>query len=493
MGKWGERVKEKLRNWLQVQPAMQTALMLTQTMTFETSVVRNQIWYRGDASELDQLYKSLPVDFTGRSRFWAAAPENEQIRKIHSGLPSLIVDTLAYIVKADLDDVQFEGSGEDAWKNLVKESLDFTELVGDAIVGTLVSGDGAFKLSINTDISADPIVEFWQADRVEYVRSNGKIIEIDFLSPHADHGKLYTLKEKYGRGYVRYELFDGKREVPLDSLPELAALKPVEFPGDFIMAVPLHFYKNPKYPGRGKSIYETKLDDFDAFDEVISQWMDALRAGRVAKYIPEDMIPRNPSNGALVTTAPVNSFGTQFIKVESMMNETGKQGQIEVVQPEIRYDAFLSTYTAVLDLCLQGLISPATLGIDLGRMSSADAQREKKDVTGHTRNTITAALERALPELVRVILMTCDILRKRDPGRYEPSVNFGEYGAPSFDSRIETVGKAATANTMSIETQVDELWGSSKDDVWKAEEVARIKQLRGIEVVDQPAVGDELG
>jgi hypothetical protein len=30
---------------------------------------------------------------------------------------------------------------------------------------------------------------------------------------------------------------------------------------------------------------------------------------------------------------------------------------------------------------------------------------------------------------------------------------------------------------MSIETMVDELWGDSKDDKWKAEEIERIKAL----------------
>ena len=34
---------------------------------------------------------------------------------------------------------------------------------------------------------------------------------------------------------------------------------------------------------------------------------------------------------------------------------------------------------------------------------------------------------------------------------------------------------------MSIETQVDQMWGNSKDEEWKAAEVARIKALRGIE------------
>ena len=40
-------------------------------------------------------------------------------------------------------------------------------------------------------------------------------------------------------------------------------------------------------------------------------------------------------------------------------------------------------------MCLQGIMSPATLGIDVGKMSSADAQREKKDITGMTRNAVS--------------------------------------------------------------------------------------------------------
>lgn len=35
----------------------------------------------------------------------------------------------------------------------------------------------------------------------------------------------------------------------------------------FIMAVPLLFYKSAKYKGRGKSIFDAKIDNFDALDE----------------------------------------------------------------------------------------------------------------------------------------------------------------------------------------------------------------------------------
>ena len=118
-------------------------------------------------------------------------------------------------------------------------------------------------------------------------------------------------------------------------------------------------------------------------------------------------------------------------------------------------------------------------------------KREKKDVTGNTRNTITTALEKALPQLVSAVLMTYDNMQGKAPETYEVTVDFGEYGAPDFDSRVETVGKASTYGIMSVETQVEELWGSSKEDDWKAAEVKRIMQEKGLTEGEPTAVGDE--
>ena len=42
---------------------------------------------------------------------------------------------------------------------------------------------------------------------------------------------------------------------------------------------------------------------------------------------------------------------------------------------------------------------------------------------------------------------------------------------------------------MSVETQVDELWGSSKDDEWKESEVSRIKSEKGLINADEPSIG----
>lgn len=194
------------------------------------------------------------------------------------------------------------------------------------------------------------------------------------------NSKDYRLVETFGRGYIRNKLLDAYgKEVPLSLVPEIADLQDVEYDGDFLMAVPLMIFKSSKWPGRGKSIFDSKADSFDALDEVISQWVDAIRAGRVQKYIPEDLIPKNPETGEL--TRP-NPFDNQFIQMGSSLAEDAK-GQIDMVQPQIAYEAFVASYSSTLDMCLQGIVSPSTLGIDLKRpiMPKRSARRRRPHCT----------------------------------------------------------------------------------------------------------------
>lgn len=479
LGKW---VKRKMQAWLEiVPPAVEQAIVIQREHTRELEVLRSQLWYQGDANELFQFFHQTE---TNTGAFWAVSPASSKIRKIHSGLPAVIADTLAYIVKSDLDGIEAPVEWED-----IAEQMNFTELVGQSVCDALVSGDGAFKISVDTELSPYPIVEFVSGDRVDIEQKRGILEAVTFRTPYVVNSSRYELHERYSKGRIETVLLNSSgSSVPLSTLPELEGIEPVtEFSGEFIMAVPLKFYADKKHRGRGKSIFSGgKSQCFDALDEIISQWIDAVRAGRVVKYIPLNLIPRDPENGSL---QDVSSFGAEVIKINGTMNEN-EGSKIEVVQPDIRYEAYVSAYTNALLMCLQGIISPATLGIDVGKMSSADAQREKKDVTGDTRNTITAALEKALPKLINSVLMTYDNMLGNAPEEREVSVSFGEYGAPDFDSRVETVGKAATYGVMSTETQVDELWGSSKDDDWKTAEVRRIMSEKGLLTANEPSVGD---
>lgn len=489
-----ERVRNMLRDFLRIEPAHGQLITIRESMTWETSCIRNSVWYRSDASEIEQFFKAVDGSSAeSAGRFWAAAPSGDDVRKAHSGLPAIMVNTLSYIVKADMQDVQVKGPDgiEAIWKEISDDS-GFPDLVGEAVTGALVMGDGAFKISIDKEIGQYPILEFWGGDRVEYHRRHGRVYETVFKTPYiTEKGKELLLCETYGAGRISYELWDEDKRVDLSTIPELREYKDVRWDGDFSLAVPLMVYKSQKHLGRGRSIFENKTDAFDAHDEVISQWIDAVRAGRVVKYIPDELIPKDPENGRMRGTAAVKSFGSFFVEVESTHRENDSP-KIDAVQPEIKYEAFVESYAATLNMCLQGIMSPATLGIDVGKMSSAESQREKKDVTGYTRNAITDALEKVLPQVVEAMLMAYDLSNGNAPGTYRAAVGFGEYGAPDFDSRVNTISAASTGGIMSIEAQVDELWGASKDDAWKQQEVARIKRDKGILEAEEPQVGDEL-
>ncbi|GKV55981.1 hypothetical protein NCCP2222_19280 [Sporosarcina sp. NCCP-2222] len=475
---------------LKIQPATESKpIVIREPLSYGTSVLRNRLWYRGDPSELDQFYKQTATDAVAKSRFWAAVPsEDLAIRKIHSGLPAMIVERLSDIVVADMDGIALKTDAENELWNEINKDNDFDELVGESITDALIAGDGAFKITIDTAVTKYPIIEFFSGEQVDYKRTRNRLQEILFYTEYTHKEKDYRLEEAFGRGYINFCLFDAEgREVPLTSIPQTAELKDVKFSGDFIMAVPLYFFKSPKWKGRGKSVFESKADSFDALDEVISQWVDAIRSGRVQKYIPDDLLPKDPHDGSLLKPNP---FDNQFIRVGSSLKEDDKN-EMKMVQPAILYEAFVSTYASALDMCLQGIISPATLGIDLKKTDNAEAQREKEKATLYTRGKIIDTLNDVIPQVVATVMKVYDTMLNRTAGEYDVSVTFGEYASPSFDAVVETVMKArGGAPVMSTEQAVEELYGDTWTDEEKAAEVQRIKAEEGVTRMDEPQVGE---
>ena len=481
-----DRVRNMLRSFLNIQPAPNIAFSIQETLDFQSNAFKNAVWFRGDSEELSQLYKQLP----GKAdSFWASVPsENHGLRKIHTGLPSIIVRVLSDIVLSDLNEPEITPAGRSMeWAEIAREN-GFDRLLSQAVQKALYLGDGAFKVNFEEDLSERPILEFYGADCVEYTQRHGRIVETRFYTELEYAGRKYQLCEAYGGGYIRYTLADRITGRPMDlkTLPQTAGLDDLTFDPAVCLAVPFQIFPSAKWPGRGKSVFEEKTDSFDALDEAWSQWMDALRTGRAKEYIPSCLIPRNPENGALLTP---NRFDNRFIQVQAGMSEEGKQPEAKVLQPDIPHESYLATYITALDLCMQGLISPSTLGIDVKKLDNAEAQREKEKATLYTRGAIVDALRETLPRVIRASLQMADLQAKNPLVDIEVSVDFGEYANPSFEAQVETVGKAVTQGIMSVEAAVDQLWGDAKDKTWKKDEIARLNEAQGMLPADEPFAG----
>ncbi|MCM1467867.1 MAG: hypothetical protein NC086_06930 [Alistipes sp.] len=480
-------------NWIQnliikllkITPATERSITIRQAYTFQQNIQKNKVWYQGEPAELEQFFKNTAFWDCDRTRFWAATP-NGKIRKIHSGVVSMVIDRYKDIVMSDFNGVSFPDkdiSMEKLW-TAIEEYNRFTEIMEEAIQQALAVGDGAFKISTDP-LMEYPVISFYEMENVAFDYLYGRLNKIKFYTDYSKNGKSYRLEECYGIGYVKYKLYDDQgRECKMEMLEETKELQDMSFKGDYIMGVPFRIFKSNKWKGRGKALFDTKSDVLDALDEVISQWLDAVRLGRIKRYIPQELIPRNAETGELL---PANPFDNDFMAIEGSMKENANQ-KIDISQPSIAYEAYLSSYTNFLDMVLQGIMSPSTLGIDLKKTDNAESQREKEKITLHVRGKIISALNEAVPEVIKVTLATYGQAAGKIYEQCEPVLNFGEYASPDFDSTIETVAKARSAGTMSIEKSVEEMYGDSMSEEEKAEEVIRIKEEQGIIPMEEPAV-----
>lgn len=485
----GAKIKTGIRTWLDITPAQHTTFHLQEMVGFDANLIKNKIWYIGDPDKLSQFYSQLYGN-SDNMCFWAAvSTAGLEIRKIHTGLPGIMVDSLTDIVMTNLDDIKVPDNRRDAWKEIQREN-NFKDLLDTSIRECLYLGDGAFKISYDNSISKYPIIEWYPADRIEIVNKRGRLREVVFETIYRQKGREYVLFEHYGFGTITYELYrknDLKRKVPLNMIPQTEKLIPVTFNSDLCLAFPMRFFKNPEKKERGKSIYDGKTDDFDALDEAWSQWMQAIRDGRSRKYIPDCLLSHDPETGEAVKP---NAFDNAFIATEADAEE-GKENKIQVTQPQIPHDSYCATYVTALDQCLQGRISPSTLGIDVKKLDNAEAQREKEKTTLYTIGKMIDVLQDIIPQVINTTFKVMDILKEQTPEESKVTIDFGEYSNPSFESQVETIGSAKSKGIMSNEAAVDELYGDTKDEAWKQEEINRLNAIDGIAGLEEPKINTQ--
>ena len=167
-------------------------------------------------------------------------------------------------------------------------------------------------------------------------------------------------------------------------------------------------------------------------------------------------------------------------KNQADMSPNGKN-EIVRLSEQLQVEAYENAYYMILEACLEGIISASTLGHDTSKTENAEAQREREKTTIYTRNKVIKMLSESIVQLVQNALCayyTAHGGYSNNMEHAECSVDFDEYAAPDFDSIVTTVNKAV--NLMSIEARVEELWGNSKTEEWKQEEIKRLKIEQGL-------------
>lgn len=475
------------------------------------------VWYDGDGDELLNFYtRENYIGFNyepfymrnKKNYFWAISSTEAQIKRTHSGQPRNIVDTLVNIMPFPLI-----SAGEDTNKlqAVVKESGLEQVYKDEQLPLTLVEGWGCWKINWDKDVSDYPSVEYVSAENVDFIYKNGKIIGIVFKNYYTSDKKRYLLLETRSIEWKPNSAADAKgsegervlvitnelyelptntaagdddtllKKVDLKTVSELESVEErIEIgPFDKLFAVPCILLGNTSRQwGYGRSIFTGKIDLFDDLDQALSQSSNAVRLSTPIEYIDEEYLERD-KNG--LPKKP-KAYDRKYIMMKGQKNGDGvSTGQpVQITQPSVEFSRYSDHAVQILLQILNGILSPATLGIDIAKKDNAAAQREKEKVTIFTRNALINGEERILRSLMEQMLMAKEFM---DTGAvsvhsYDISVKFNEFADDSFENKLEALGKAYDMEEISTDMYLNKLYGDTLSEEERAAEKEFLESAR---------------
>lgn len=459
------------------------------------------IWYFGDGDELLNYYtRNNTIDYNfepyytrnKRNYFWSISSTEGDIKRTHSGQPRNIVDTLVSILRyPSITANRFDYTDDVVNTNLQKilKDCNFKDIYkNEQLPMTLVEGWGAFKINWDKDISDYPIPVYYRANNVDFVYKLGHLVGIIFKDYYTDgENRKYLIIEtrsiKYNahtqeRALVietslfKYNDTDNIVQVPLESVPEFSnTVDYIEIaPFDKLLAVPSVFYKNTdKFGGPGRSIFTGKIDLFDDLDQALSQASNSVRRSTVVEYFNSDYLERDENTGMPKQPHAYDRKYSVYTGQKDADGASTSSDPVQVTQPQINFSQYTDHAVQLMMQIINGIMSPATLGIDISKRDNAEAQREKEKVTIFTRNGIIDTEIPILKELCSQLLAAYEFMRdgKITVSDYDISVKFSEFADDSFENKLEKLSQAFDAQNMSEKMFMQKLYGNdnlSKDD-----------------------------
>ena len=481
------------------------------------------IWYNGESDAILQYYiearptqhQNITEFWNRKDYFWAVVGKEDEVKCTHSGLPKAIIDTLVNIlgkpeiIASKEETVEENGiktlevvediAASGRIKKIIEDNDFYCILTQDQETHTMVIGDGAYFINIDEDLSDYPIIEFIDGRNIEFERKANRIISITARKYFLSNDKGYMLtdtrstklifdektKTKKRIATVEYHLYElsnagsdeVRAEVKLNTIPETAQLQSLEYTKiNCMLAVPCIFRYN-KNIERGESFFASKLDLFDDLDQSKSQSSNTNRLSTPVDYIPEGLIDYNEFGKPV----PPKRYDRRFVTVPAGRDSVGENmNQIRTTQPQLNFEQYTNEQLQLIGDILMGLMSPATLGIDIALKDNADAQREKEKVTLVTRDNLVDMQTEILKKLFNVVLKVYDFMTNPEGeiGDYDITVNYPEYANPTFENKLTYLTPAYASGGMSAKKYVDELWGDALSDEEKEEEIRILEQYK---------------
>lgn len=448
-----------------------------------------------------------------RAYFWSQSATETDYKRVTSGLYPAIITTIVNII----GDPVFTDS-ENRLTGLLDED-NFQEVFHDGLLPfSMTEGAGVLKISWDLERSKHPTSDYVCAEDVDLIKSGRHVVGMVFKNWYKDRdGRKYLvteirrniIKEALPCLHISYRAFrvtdgDETQLLPIDgdfrAVPELA-----DVPDDieisncpYLLAVPIWYLKDPEGILDGKPLLADKLTLFDSLDQSLSQSDNACRASTIERVYDVEFLDHDPET--LLPIRP-DKFNLKYTYSDSGPTADPNGGirntmPIQVIQPNVNFDQYSSEQMNIVTHILQGIVSPATMGIDVSRKDNANAQREKEKITVFTRNGLTHKLEKALKLFGKQYLICDDYLNGKglDFNKYDDvAVKFSEFADTSFESRSAILSQMMGANVISPEQFVKRLYLDTLTKDEKKNEITWLNSHFSAEAQQQAALGGAAG
>ena len=465
------------------------------------------VWYKGDSDELLNFYthhNAINYNYepfysrNKRNYFWSISSTEGDIKRTHSGQAKNIIDTLTSILgvpdvkggHGDLEETNVVNSNleailneNDFWNSLYKQTQ---------VPMTMVEGWGCYKVAWDRDISDNPMPVYYRAEDVEFIYKLNRIIGVLFKDYYTDGKKNYLIIESryimHGDLYIETELFEmlgGNddqevlKKIELKEFPPMSAIEPKLVINNFnkLLAVPCIFYKDTEGFVPGKSILAGKIDLLDDLDQCLSQAANTVRKSTPVEYFDINYLSRDRHGMPIQPKA----YDRKYVMYKGSMNADGvNSGSSPVVatQPQMNFEQYDKEATAILLQIMNGLISPATLGLDVAKKDNAEAQREKEKITVFTRNNLASSEQKILKDLFNQLLCAKELMDKEEITVYDYniSITFPEFADDSFENKITVLGDQLDKGNISYEMYLSKLYNGRLSDSEYKRELAHLKE-----------------
>lgn len=474
------------------------------------------MWYLGDSDRLKNFftranaisYNTDPLyNENKKSYFWAVSSTEHDIKRTHSGHPRNIVDTLVYVMTIptithnaqDKNDV-----ANDNLQKILKANKFKQQITQKARPMTLVEGWGAWKINWDKKLSDYPLLLYYRADRVDFIYQSNQLRAIIYKDFYQDEdGKNFVLYETRRLGdytdnvgvtttslYIEKELYQitqSDQLIPckLETLPQLKDIVPQIVISNFkhFLGYPNIFYADASEEFYGRSIFTGKTDIFDDLDQCMSQGANAVRRSTVHEYFNTLYLETDPVTGLPIQP---DAFDRKYIKYSGATGADGTavgSQPVQVVQPNINFQQYSDEERNLLMNAISGLMSPATMGIDIAKKDNADAQREKEKVTIFTRNNLLDEEETVCEHIGSDLLVAYELMNLKEGEQlkcreYDINVQYPEFANDSWEKKLETVQTGWSGGLMSDEMAIDLLYGDSISKETKDRELKFLTEQR---------------